>query len=337
MSVVVVNYDSGHYLVDCVRSLLNSTYREMELTVVDNASKDDSLARMQRLYPEVKVVRNPVNVGYSRACNIAIGRACSEFLVVMNSDILVEPGWLESLLDATRRHPAAAFFQPKILMMDNPHILNSAGNMIHVAGFGVCRGIGRSDSEAFQNESEVCYTSGACTLARVKALNAIGPMEELFWMYGEDKDWGWRALMMGWKSVYVPSSRVLHKWSPAFGKSPRKFYLLEFERLLSIWKNYSKRTLILLAPVLLLVEVSVLVYAAVRGWLSEKLRSYVELFRLRLVLAEKRGTIQRGRIVPDRLLVSRFVVTMEHPYMGSWRAVFNRLVVPIFRCVRGSI
>ena len=124
--------------------------------------------------------------------------------------------------------------------MDDQRILNSAGNMIHVAGFGICRGIGTLDEGRFEKEVEVCYASGACTLARREALREIGPMDRLFFAYGEDKDWGWRGLMMGWQSMYIPSSRILHKWSPILGHSPEKFYLLEFERLLSIWKNYSQ-------------------------------------------------------------------------------------------------
>lgn len=337
VSVVIVNYDSGAYLVDCVRSLVNSTYPNLELIVVDNASDDDSVTRVEALYEHVEVIRNPVNVGYSKASNIGIANANGEFVVIMNPDIVVDRDWLNGLLDAAHRHPRAAFFQPKILLMDDPHILNSAGNMIHIAGFGICRGIGTLDSERFQAESQICYASGACVLARLEGLLEIGPMEELFFAYGEDKDWGWRALMMEWQSVYVPSSRILHKWSPSLGRSPEKFYFLEFERLLSIWKNYSKRTLILLTPIFLVVEISVLLYALARGWLGEKIRSYADLVRMRCVISEKRTIIQNHRRVPDRFLVNRFVTKFEHPYVGRVGFVLDRLISIIFTHVRDSI
>jgi GT2 family glycosyltransferase len=209
--------------------------------------------------------------------------------------------------------------------------------MIHIAGFGVCRGIGRPDSEQFQREAEVCYTSGACTLARRKALEKIGPMEDLFFAYGEDKDWGWRALMMGWQSIYIPTAIVLHKWSPTLEDTPAKFYLLEFERVLSIWKNYSARTVILLMPTLLVVEVSVLLYAIAKGWLIEKMRSYADLLRLRRVVAEKRRILQERRVVPDGSLVRRFVSDIEHPYVGAAGAVFNRLIRLLVAPVSNSI
>jgi len=337
VSVVIVNYNSGTSLVDCVRSVLNSTYPNRELIIVDNASNDNSISLLEDQHLRVKILRNSTNLGFSRAGNAGITEARARFVVVMNPDTIVDPGWLDSLVEAANRYPHAAFFQPKILLMDNPRVLNSAGNMIHIAGFGVCRGIGRLDTEPFQREAEVCYTSGACTLVRREALSEIGLMDELFFAYGEDKDWGWRALMMGWHSIYVPSSKILHKWSPTLGHTTRKFYLLELERLLSMWKNYSRRTLVLLAPALMLVETSVFLYATARGWLREKIRSYADLLRIRPIVAERRRSIQKHRLVRDGMILERFITEIEHPYMGPAGSVFNRLIIPLFARVRNSI
>jgi GT2 family glycosyltransferase len=330
VSVVIVNYNSGTYLNACVRSVIHSAYPRKELIIVDNASNDESIIQVEALYSEVAVVRNQVNLGYSGAGNIGIAKAKGEFVVVMNPDTAVDPRWLDALLDAATRYPRAAFFQPKILLMDNQRILNSAGNMVHIAGFGVCRGIGTLDEGRFEEEVEVCYASGACVLARREALREIGPMDRLFFAYGEDKDWGWRGLMMGWQSMYIPSSRILHKWSPLLGHSPRKFYLLEFERILSIWKNYSKRTLLILAPVFFLVEVSVLLHAIFNGWLPEKLRSYSDLLKIRGALKSGRRSLQARRLIDDGIVVRRFVTKIEHPYVGSMGPVLNQLVTWMF-------
>jgi len=337
VSVIIVNYNSGAYLAACVRSVVDSGYPRKELIIVDNASDDESIAQVEALYPEAEIVRNSSNFGYSRACNIGIAKAKGEFVVVMNPDIIVDRRWLDALVDAALRHPRAAFFQPKILLMNDQRILNSAGNMIHIAGFGICRGIGTLDREQFQREAEVCYASGACTLARSEALREIGPMDPSFFAYGEDKDLGWRALMMGWQSIYVPSSRILHKWSLMLGQSPRKFYLLEFERVLSVWKNYSRRTLVLLAPLLFLVEASVIVYATFNGWLTEKIRSYSDLLRLRGAVARRKRSTQGGRIVPDGAIVRRFVTELQHPYVGPEGSILNRLTAWIFARVKTSI
>jgi hypothetical protein len=337
VSVVIVNYNSGPYLAACLRSVARSTYPRKELIIVDNASEDDSITQVQALYPNAEIVRNRVNLGYSGAGNIGVAKARGEFVVLLNPDTIVDECWLEGLLDAAARYPRAAFFQPKILLMDDQRILNSAGNMIHVAGFGICRGIGTLDDGRFDKEVEVCYASGACTLARREALREIGPMDRLFFAYGEDKDWGWRGLMMGWQSMCIPSSRILHRWSPILGHSPEKLYLLEFERLLSIWKNYSQRTLLILAPLLLLVETSVLIHATFRGWLAEKLRSYSDLFRMRKAVARARRSIQERRVIHDGTVVGSFVTEIEHPYVGVVGPILNRLVVWIFGRLKASI
>jgi GT2 family glycosyltransferase len=312
-------------------------YPRKELIIVDNASEDNSATQVESLYPQVQVVRNALNLGYSGAGNVGIAKAKGEFVALMNPDTIVDQRWLDELVDASVRHPRAAFFQPKILVMDDQRILNSAGNMIHVTGFGICRGIGTLDREQFQMETEVCYASGACTLARTEALRDIGPMDDLFFAYGEDKDWGWRGLMMEWQSIYVPSSRILHKWSPTLGHGPRKFYLLEYERVLSVWKNYSKRTLLLLAPLLIVVEASVLVYAAFKGWLAEKVRSYSDLMRLRGRVAQRKRSIQARRISHDGAIVGRFVTEIEHPYVGRAGLILNRLAAWVFARVKNSI
>jgi len=337
VSVVIVNYNSGAYLEPCVRSVLQSTYPRKELIIIDNASTDRSLTHVEALYPDATIVRNPGNLGYSGAGNIGIAKAKGEYVVVMNPDTVVDRHWLDKLVDAAARYPQAAFLQPKILLMDDQHILNSAGNMIHVAGFGICRGIGTPDEGRFEKEAEVCYTSGACTLARTEAIREIGPMDRLFFAYGEDKDWGWRGLMMGWHSMYIPSSMILHKWSPILGHSGKKFYLLEFERLLSIWKNYSRRTLLILAPLLLLVEASVLLHATFKGWLAEKLRSYSDLLRVREAVARERRVIEARRAIPDGTVIRSFVAEIEHPYVGAGGPVLNRLVVWIFGRLQASI
>jgi GT2 family glycosyltransferase len=337
VSVVIVNYNSDDYLVNCVRSVMDSAYSNKQLIVVDNASGDGSVDKMLAAFPGVKVIRNRVNLGYAAAGNIGVASANGDFIVIMNPDTLVDTDWLEQLVNAASRYPRGAFFQPKILLMDDRRMLNSAGNMIHIAGFGVCRGLGTLDREEFQKESEVCYASGACALIRREALRDIGPMEDLFLAYGEDKDWGWRASMMGWQSIYVPSSKMLHRWSPTLGQTPSKFYLLEFERLLSICKNYSKRTLLLLMPVFLIVESWVLLHASITGWFPEKLQSYVDVFRARNLLLQRRRIVQKRRIISDRVLIREFVTTIEHPYLGPAANVLNKLTSAMQGLVVNSI
>jgi GT2 family glycosyltransferase len=332
-----VNFNSGDYLTSCIGSLLQSTQERIAITILDNASNDDSLKEVENRFPQVRIIRNQSNLGYASAANLGFSKAKTKFVALINPDAFVDSRCLEGLVRAAERHPEGAFFQPKILLLENPHVLNSAGNMIHVAGFGLCRGIGMRDDEQFNVETEVSYASGACLLARMQAIREIGLLDETFLAYGEDKDWGWRALMKGWRSIYVPSSTVLHKWSPTLGTSAEKFYLLEFERNYSVLKNYSKRTLALISLPLLMTEIAVLLYACVNSWLKEKIHTYADLITLRHTIAEKRAQIQTDRLVPDGIVVRRFVPELNHPYIGSAGSVFNRIVSFLLRGVQTSI
>jgi GT2 family glycosyltransferase len=230
-----------------------------------------------------------------------------------------------NLIQVAEQKPSAGFLQPKILFLDNQGVINSAGNDIHFAGFGVCRGISTRDIGQYDRIRKIGYASGACVMVSREALNAIGPLDEIFFAYGEDKDWGWRAKMLGYDSMYVPTAKVYHKWSAVLGRSPRKMYYLELERLISISKNHSKRIIILLAPILLLVEFAVLIHALARGWLREKIMAYAHVFALRAEIKSRRKELLSKAKIPDSLLIRGFVYDLQHPYVGRLTRPLNFL------------
>ncbi len=321
-SVIVVNYNGGRLLENCLRSLFETKFTPIEVIVVDNGSTDGSADLVAFRFPSAKLIRLPRNEGYSVANNLGIRAARGEYLVLLNSDIEVNPEWLSILVKVAQQKPEVAFLQPKILFLEKGDTINSAGNEIHFAGFGICRGIGVRDLGQYDRSEEIGYASGACVMVSRKALDEIGLLDEIFFAYGEDKDWGWRAKMMGYTSMYVPAARVYHKWSAVLGWSPKKMYYLELERLVSVLKNYAKRTFIILAPILLLVELAVLLHAAAKGWLSYKILAYVHTFSLREEIKKRRNELSQKKRVPDGLLIREFVFQLQHPYV-------RRLALPL--------
>ena len=327
VSIIVANYNGGQLIESCIRSLLKSKtgHYSYEIIVVDNASTDGSPDLIVKRFPAVRLIRLTRNLGYAAANNIGIRAAAGEYLVLLNSDTRVDPKWLTSLLGAAEHNPHAAFLQPKILFLDNHGMINSAGNDIHCAGFGVCRGIGTRDVGQYDHIRKIGYASGACVMVSRKALADIGILDEIFYAYGEDKDWGWRAMMLGYQSIYVPTAKVYHKWSAVLGWSPKKMYYLELERLISIWKNHSKRMLILLAPTLVIVEVAVLIHALFKGWWKYKIMCYVHAFASRAQVMKRRRELFSARKTPDNLLIREFVFELQHPYVGKLTEPLNFL------------
>ncbi len=324
-SVIVVNYIGGQLLENCLRSLSGTKFTSFEVIVVDNGSTDGSADIVADHFPFAKLIRLRRNEGYSVANNLGICAARGEYLVLLNSDIEVNPEWLSILVKVAQQKPEVAFLQPKILFLDRGDTINSAGNKIHFAGFGICRGIGVQDLGQYDRSEEIGYASGACVMVSRKALDEIGLLDEIFFTYGEDKDWGWRAKMMGYTSMYVPAARVYHKWSAVLGWSPKKMYYLELERLVSVLKNHTKRTFIVLAPILLLVELGVLLHAAAKGWLPYKILAYVHAFNFRGEIKKRRKELSHKKIVPGGLLIREFEFQLQHPYVGRLALPLNAI------------
>jgi GT2 family glycosyltransferase len=325
VNVVVTNHNGGVLIQNCLRSLFKTRFGSFDVTVVDNASSDGSPDVIAGVFPAVNLIRLSRNRGYAAANNIGIRAGTGKHVVLLNSDTEVEPEWLTNLVQIAEQTPDAAFLQPKILLLQDRNMLNSAGNEIHIAGFGVCRGIGTLDLGQYDRIESIGYASGACVMISRETLQKVGLLDEIFFAYGEDKDWGWRAKMLGYRSIYVPTARVYHKWSAVLGRSPAKMYYLELERLVSICKNYSIGTIILLTPLLFIVELAVLIHAITDRWLTHKILAYAHALALSGEVAKRRRQLSLKRKVPDAAMIRGFVYDLNHPYVGRLAEPLNRL------------
>jgi len=317
VSVVIVTHDSGRFLPGCLESLFRSEYPLRELIIVDNASSDGSIEEMQKRFPNVRVILNRNNLGYARAANIGITASSGNLVALLNPDTIVDKNWLRELVEATARHPRSAFFQPKIMLLSRPGYVNSAGNMIHLAGFGICRGLGEYDRGQYDSEENVSFASGACVLVRREALDEIGICDDLFFMYMDDLDLGWRGKIFGWASTYISSSVIYHEWGDA-PKVPRnKLFYLETGRLIVLMKNLTFRSILVLSPVLVICEVAVLVNAILNRWFPEKIRSYAYFLKLVSRIMKRKRKLTDRRRLPDRVILRSFVTELRHPYIGA--------------------
>ena len=193
------------------------------------------------------------------------------------------------------------------MLCPNTEKINSLGNITHFLGFGYCRGYNQNLSqEKFNDLSDICYPSGAAVLLRPEALRQVGLFDEEFWMYNEDQDLGWRLSLAGWRSVLAADAVVYHKYK--FSKAVSRYYWLDRNRLLSIFKNYRLATLILIFPAWLVMEIGLLFFSLSQGWFKEKLKVYAYFLRPTtwryLVQARRRSQILRQ--VSDRQIIKLF-------------------------------
>ena len=178
VSIIILNHNGGEMLLSCLRSVFSTHYSPMEVILVDNGSTDRSPEEAANKFPGLKLIRLGKNLGYCRGNNIGIKASKGKYIALLNSDTLVHENWLKAIVAIAVDRPDVAFIQPKILMMNNPQVINSAGNQIHIAGFGLCRGIGQLNKNQFEIVDEICYASGACVLASRDAIEKIAEAAE---------------------------------------------------------------------------------------------------------------------------------------------------------------
>ncbi len=227
LSVVIVNYNAGSALVDCVESIY-ATSKGAEVIVVDNASSDHSIARVQETdwgAHTVTIIRNERNVGFATACNIGTRSANGELVLYLNPDCVVQSGALENLMEILVARPDAGMVGGLLLNQDGTE---QAGGRRAVPTprralirmFGVQRLMKRGAASSAhydlneqplpQQPIEVDAISGACMLIRRRALEEVGGLDEGYFMHCEDLDWCMRFREAGWKVLFVPSARIVH-------------------------------------------------------------------------------------------------------------------------------
>jgi GT2 family glycosyltransferase len=277
------------------------------------------------------------NVGFGGGNNRAAALARGGWLVFLNPDTMVEPGWLDALLESLGDGPALA--TAKIVLADDPKRIDTCANQVHLSGITVCRGYGRS-SDAYPDRERVLAVSGATFAVDRDTFERLGGFDERFFMYLEDTDLSLRAALLGVPIWFVPSSRVRHRHVATFG--PRKLRWLERNRYLMLAKIWSRRTLVTLLPTLLLVELMTWCYALLGGTDAVRAKAGAWTWLLThpwTVLAGRRET-QRARRVSDQALLALCERQLDFAELiGSptLRALADALAAPLLALAAATV
>lgn len=340
VSIIILNYNAGQLLFNCVESILKSTDSNFEIIVVDNDSHDQSHTKCKEKFPQIRLVENKKNLGYCEGNNVGIRSAKGEFLVILNPDTIVSQNWLNELLSAYNKK-GAGLYQPKILSLYEEGILQSTGNMLHVFGFGFARDKGNvDDGKSFEVE-EIGYASGTCLFTSSEVMGRIGLFDPFLFLYHDDLDLGWRASQLGIKSYFVPSSTVYHAESYNLRWSEKKFFWLERNRRYCLLTHYSKNTYRKMQSLLIIVEFMVWLFYFKKGFLAAKIKAEIEMFKNRKHIKKKYEELEARKIVSDIELIKTmpdeiFVPKNVSGEQGSktFNAILSRLSRKIKRDVQ---
>jgi GT2 family glycosyltransferase len=267
VSVIIVNFNGAHLLADCLGSLSRQVYRDFETIVVDNGSRDGSVAAARALMPAARVIALPENVGFAAGNNVGIRAAAGKYIVLLNNDTWAEPTFLGELVAAAEADETVGMVAPKILNYFDRRIIDSVGGLLLSRdGIGQGRGRGEVDEGQYDDLREVLLPSGCAALYRQAMLAETGLFAEGFFAYCEDTDLGLRGVWAGWKAVAAPKAVVLHKYSATTGGaySPRKLFLVERNHYYVALRNYPP-ALLAWVPLWTLYRLLLMVVAVLRG------------------------------------------------------------------------
>ncbi len=258
LSVIIVNYNVRFFLEQCLKSVFRSGKGiRMEVIVVDNNSVDGSVEMIRDKFPEVKLIANDENAGFSKANNQGIRISAGKYVLLLNPDTVVEDDTLPKVVQFMDDHPDAGGLGVKMLD-GNGRFLPESKRSLPTPAVAFCKIFGLSalfpKSKIFgkyhlgyldnDKTHQVEILSGAFMLLRRKVLDETGYLDEDFFMYGEDIDLSWRIIKAGYKNYYYPETRIIHYKGESTKKSSVN-YVMVFYKAMVIFarKHFSYKNL----------------------------------------------------------------------------------------------
>ena len=342
VSAIIVNWNGKDVLSECLQSLLIQEYENLEIWVSDNGSGDGSQAMLKEFYPSVHLLENGENLGFGSAVNRGLEKAQGDYFLFLNNDLEMKPdsvGQLVGLLESDKKIGAAI---PKILYHQDAQefspndsaVINSFGVLVNYTGVAYPNLVGQQDKNDLPLTETAC---GGIFMFSREVYEQVGGFDEDLFLYHEDHDLSWRIRLAGWKLMVTPKAVCNHHYN--FNKGVRKFYQSEKNRLHILFKNMECKTLTLIFPALLVVELTQLVHALTHGWLHLKVKIYFEILGQFPQIARKRRQIRSFRKVSDkeisRLYQGTIAVSgMKNPLMDY---LLSPLLSIYWKLVRGWI
>ena len=339
VSIIILNYNAGELLLNCIGSIKKSAYKNLEIIVVDNISTDKSQETCKEKYPDIKLIQNNENFGYCEGNNIGIREAKGDYIIILNPDTIVESNWIKELISAYNKF-GEGLYQPKHLSLNEKTVYMSAGNMLNIFGFGYAREKGNKDENQFNKIEEIGYASGTCLFTSSAVLKKVGLFDPFIFLYHDDLDLGWRASQLGIKSYYVPTSIIYHAESYSLKWNAEKFYWLERNRKYCILTHYSKQTYSKIFPTLLAVDFFVWIFYLTKGFLGSKIRAELDIIKNRKAIKIKYEELESKKIVSDKELIAKFSDSLHVPSNVAGKntnSVFNSVIQRLSKSAKKSL
>jgi GT2 family glycosyltransferase len=319
VSAVIPNHNGATprngltYLEVILPSLREQTFKDFDVTVVDNGSTDGSAEYLAREWPEVRVIELGRNTGFPAAVNRGIEAGDGKYVALLNNDIALSADWMERLVEELDRDPELGFVTGKILRFAERDVIEQAGHDFYTCGLFAPRGLDQSDRGQYDDPAPTAIVSGAAAVYRRAAIDRAGGFDEDYFLYCEDADLCLRMLLAGYRGLYVPAPEAYHVRGGTAGRDSgqTRFYLAR-NTLTTQLKDLPLPILLKSIPKILLYQYQQLAAARGAGLIRAVLRAYGSFLRAVPGTLRKRRRIHRGRPVTARQFGSNLL--SEYPF-----------------------
>ena len=236
LSIIILNWNTADLLRNCLNSIINQSYDAYEIIVIDNASADDSVVMVQAEFPQVTLIAQAENVGFSRGNNVGMERANGRFFLLLNPDTEVRDGTLQSLIHFMEAHPQAGMIGPTVWNPDSS--LQPSTSPLPTLWIEFLRQTmlyrlfptKQQKAAAANEQRQVENITGAALCIRRACYMEIGGLDPHIFMFYEDTDWCKRAVSTKWELWFVPCAGVMHVKAAASSRFARTRTLLDSQR-----------------------------------------------------------------------------------------------------------
>ena len=250
VSIVIPNYNGMEFIDICLAALLKQVNPD-QIIVVDNGSADGSDSWIEREYPGVKLIALDQNYGFCRAVNEGLRAADTPYVILLNNDTKVCPGFVDALVKALSEDEKAFSAGAKMLQYHRDDAIDDAGNFYCALGWAFARGKDRS-ADLYEEPDQVFAACAGAAIYRKAVLEEIGYFDEAHFAYLEDIDLGYRAQIYGWRNLYEPRAKVYHVGSGTSGSRYNEFKVSHSSRnsIYLVYKNMPALQILLNLPFL---------------------------------------------------------------------------------------
>jgi GT2 family glycosyltransferase len=256
-----------------------------------------------------------------------------DYIIICNMDTVFDKDWLKELVISADNNKEAGIIQSKILLYDKEgkgrNRINTLGNNLHFLGFGLVSHYGEDDENIKEYNENFTYASGCSFLIKKEVFEEVGGYNEQFYMYHDDVELSLKARLLGYDIILAPKSLVYHKYE--FSRSIRMLYYMERNRLMTLFLFYNFKTLLLISPALILIELGLLMYSLFNSWLSVKIKVYKYFFSFKNIatIRRERKKIRTSMKISDKELFNRLSAKLE---FGVKPSLALKLLNPFIVC-----